>query len=253
MLGYPESVPRLAPDETRAWHRAMWSAGRTTAVAVGEFDLDQAASALAGCFAGHPPASPIEVALPGLAPATPEARCRVEERDKAQTAIATVFPGPTRIARDRHAAEVWAAWAGGLGGRLFEALRDRRSLAYTVVASPWQRRTAGALVTYIATSPEREEEARTAMLAELTGSAERPPDPAEVAGAINYLVGQAEVSRQSASSLAGEILDAWLQGTGLDELVDPGAPYRAVTPEAIQAVLAYLDAGARAEGVVRGR
>ena len=55
----------------------------------------------------------------------------------------------------RYVAEVWAAVASGLGGRLFEALRDRRSLAYTVFATAWQRGRAGALVSYIATAPER--------------------------------------------------------------------------------------------------
>jgi zinc protease len=140
-----------------------------------------------------------------------------------------------------------------LGGRLFEALRDRRSLAYTVAATPWQRHGAGALLTYIATSPEREAEARDAMVAELERFREVPPQPLEVERAVNYLTGQLEVSRQSAGALAGEILDAWLQGQGLEELVDGEAPYRAVTPERVHDLARrYLDAGARVEGVVRG-
>ena len=114
---------------------------------------------------------------------------------------------------ERAAAEVWAAVASGLGGRMFEALRDRRSLAYTVLASSWQRGRAGALVTYIATSPEREEEARAAMMQELERFAREPVSESELNQAINYLAGQAEVSRQSAGSLAGEILEAWLIGT----------------------------------------
>ena len=45
------------------------------------------------------------------------------------------LPRPPARDPDRTAAEVWAAVASGLGGRMFEALRDRRSLAYTVLAS----------------------------------------------------------------------------------------------------------------------
>jgi zinc protease len=200
------------------------------------------------------PSAVAEVNLPAVRPA-PAARpvTLVQERDKAQTALAMLFPGPGRLAADRHAAEVWATIAGGLGGRLFEALRDRRSLAYTVLASPWQRRGTGALLTYIATSPDREEEARQAMLAELELFRERAPEAAEVTRAANYLVGQTEVSRQSAASLAGEMLDAWLHGAGLEELVDSAAPYRAVRSEDVQQVAArYLDPEARVEGVVRG-
>jgi zinc protease len=143
--------------------------------------------------------------------------------------------------------------ASGLGGRLFEALRDRRSLAYTVLASAWQKARGGALVTYIATSPERETEAREQMLVELDRFAEEPVAEAELRGAVNYLAGQAEVSRQNAASVAGEILECWIAAGSLEEMADPGAAYRAVTAEDVQRLAASsLDPARRAEGVVRG-
>ena len=69
---------------------------------------------------------------------------------------------------------------------------------------------------------------------------------------MNYLSGQAEVSRQSAGAVAGEIVDAWLAGEGLQELEDPAARYRSVTADAIRDVAAAAFSGARAEGVIRG-
>jgi zinc protease len=175
------------------------------------------------------------------------------DRAKAQSAFAMIFPGPGRRAPERYAAEVWAAVASGLGGRLFEALRDRRSLAYTVLASAWQKARAGALVSYIATSPEREDAAREQMLAELRRFAEEPVAPGELARAVSYLAGQAQIRRQSAGALAGEILDAWISGDGLADLADPAAAYRAVTAEAVRSLAAAsLDPVRRAEGVVRG-
>jgi zinc protease len=246
-------VESLTPAEVRQWHEAMTSAGRVTVVAVGDLDPEAGAEALAGIFAGAPAAASLRPGLGGPPVDQPGPRLEVETRDKAQTALAMLFPGPDRRSPDRHAAEVWASIAGGLGGRLFEALRDRRSLAYTVAATPWQRYGAGALLTYIATSPEREAEAREAMLAELEGFRQVAPQPSEVERAVNYLTGQLEVSRQSAGALAGEILDAWLQGRGLEELVDGDAPYRAVTVERVHDIARrYLDFGARVEGVVRG-
>ena len=69
-----------------------------------------------------------------------------------------------------------------------------------------------------------------------------------------YLAGQAEVSRQQAGAVMGEILDAWLEGTGLEELEDPAAPYLRVTARQVGDIAArYLDPDRRAEGVVRGR
>jgi len=177
----------------------------------------------------------------------------VVERDKAQSALAMVFRGPSRRSADRHAAEVWAAVASGLGGRIFEALRERRSLAYSVMASSWQKGRAGALVTYIATSPEREAEARSAMLAELERFAAGPVTADELAQAINYLAGQAEVRRQHATAVAGDLLEAWLVGCGLEELENQAAAYHSVTASQIQRVAEQTFKGLiRAEGVVRG-
>ena len=129
-------------------------------------------------------------------------RARVVRRAKSQTALAMIFPGPSRRDPSRHAAQVWAAIASGLGGRLFEELRERRSLAYTVIASTWQRAGAGALVTYIATSPERESEAREAMLLELARFQEQPVTERELDQAVHYLGGQVEVQRDTGASVA---------------------------------------------------
>jgi zinc protease len=163
------------------------------------------------------------------------------------------FPGPSRSDSDRAAAEVWAAIASGLGGRLFEALRDRRSLAYTVMASAWGKARGGALLSYIATSPEREDEAREEMLKELARFTRERVSETELRQAINYLSGQAEVSRQSGSAVAAEILEAWIAGTGLKEMDDPAARFRAVTADDVLRVATrYLDSAHRVEGVVRG-
>jgi predicted Zn-dependent peptidase len=91
------------------------------------------------------------------------------------------------------------------------------------------------------------------MLLELRRFAEAPVTDVELEQAVSYLAGQALVHRQSAASVAGEMLDAWLAGTGLEELADPAAGYRAVTTAQVQAVAAgLLDPDRRAEAVVRG-
>ena len=253
--GLPGTLPSISGGDVREWHRRAFRDVRPVVVAVGEVDPERASEILAGAFGRHDKVAPAG-ALPVVAWVGGNGRggsSRVVERDKAQAALAMAFPGPSRRDADRVAAQVWAAVASGLGGRLFEALRDRRSLAYTVVATAWEKARAGALLAYIATSPEREEEAREEMLRELDRFAREPVSEGELRQAINYLSGQAEVSRQSGSAVAGEILEAWIAGTGLHEMEDPAARFRAVTADDVLRVAArYLDGARRVEGVVRG-
>jgi zinc protease len=118
----------------------------------------------------------------------------------------------------------------------------------------WQRGGAGSILTYIATSPEREEEARREMLIELEKFRHEPVTDVELAQAVNYLAGQAEVARQSSAAVAGEIVEAWIIGEGLQEIDDPGKRYRAVdAAQVMEVARTYLDPERRVEGVVRGR
>ncbi len=253
--GLPETLPAIGPADVRAWHATEVGGVRPVVIAVGDVEPARASDDLAGVFAARAaiaasePSETVEW-VPG---ASAEPPVRVVSRDKAQAALAMAFPGPPRRDRDRAAAQVWGAVASGLGGRLFEALRDRRSLAYTVVATAWQKARGGALLTYIATSPEREDEAREQMLVELSRFTREPVAEAELQQAVSYLAGQAEVSRQSGGAVAGEILEAWVAGSGLAELADPAAPFRAVDAEdVLRVAAASLDPARKAEGVVRG-
>jgi zinc protease len=251
--GLPETLPGITAADVRDWHERALLGVRPTVIAVGDVEPGRASDELAGVFAAREPLAPAGLVEPVEWMAGPGSPTRAISRDKAQAALAMAFPGPSRRDRDHAVAQVWGAVASGLGGRLFEALRDRRSLAYTVVATAWQKARGGALLTYIATSPEREEEAREQMLIELARFTAEPVAEAELCQAVNYLAGQAEVGRQSGGAVAGEILEAWLAAGTLEELDDPGAPYRAVSADDVQRVAAAsLDPARRAEGVVRG-
>ena len=253
--GLPETLPAITAADVRAWHEIALLGMRPVVLAVGDVDPDRASDQLAGVFGARPARAPaaLDERVEWRAGADEPSPSRVVSRDKAQAALAMAFPGPARRDRARAAAQVWGAVASGLGGRLFEALRDRRSLAYTVVATAWQKARGGSLLTYIATSPEREDEAREQMLLELDRFVREPVGEVELGQAVNYLAGQAEVGRQSAGAVLGELLEGWISAGTLRDFADPGAPFRAVSAEHIQEVAAAsLDSDRRAEGIVRG-
>ena len=130
VAGLPTTLPTITGADVRAWHRRAFLEVRPAVVAVGDLDPERVSELLAGTFGRRGDAMTTD-SLPAVAwigGNGGEVPSRVVTRDKAQAALAMAFPGPSRRDQDRATAEVWAAIASGLGGRLFEALRDRRSL-----------------------------------------------------------------------------------------------------------------------------
>jgi zinc protease len=177
----------------------------------------------------------------------------VEERSKAQTAIGFGFPGPTRGHPDVFPLRVLSNAISGLGGRLFEELRSKRSLAYAVAAYPVARWQGGAYVAYIGTSPEREAEAKQAMVRELLRcAAERLPED-ELERSKRYTIGAWQIRRQTNARQLADLADAVLFGAGLEELRDFEVRVRAVSAEDVRAAAErWLDPARLVVGVVRG-
>lgn len=246
LLGDPATIREMDAEQVRAWHaRAVRQ--RAVVVAVGDLEPEDLlnAGAVFADWQGAP-------ALPHADSPSWSAGVHAESRAKTQSALALAFPaGPAALA-DRSVLFVIAALLSGLAGRLFEELRERRALAYTVHAAPWIRVGAGAFLAYVGTSPEREEEARTAMLDALGRVAEGPLERDELARAQAYAAGMIAIRRQHAGSVALELTDAWMRGT-LDEFAAEEPNRRAVTGADIRRVARLLfDADRRAECVVRG-
>src|SRR6185503_646864 len=137
----------------------------------------------------------------------------VESRDRAQTALVLLFPGPTREDDARYSAGMIASVASGLGGRFFDELRDKRSLCYTVNAFSADRRLAGTFGAYIATSPEQENAARDGLLAEFRRLREEPVTEEELTRAQTYAVGVHAIRQQSGGAVLGDVVDAFLFGS----------------------------------------
>jgi zinc protease len=250
VLGSDESLRAITVGDVRTWHRRRVMEAAAVVAIVGDVDADLTAASAARAFAELLTAAPATIAPP-VWPST--VVTRVEQRDKAQTALALAFPGPARLDPERYTAQLIAGVASGLGGRFFEELRDRQSLAYTVHAFPSTRRLAGTFVAYIATSPDREETARAGLLAEFQKLREGAVTAEELERAQRYAIGTHAIRQQSAGSVLGDIVDAWLHGRGLEELGEYEGRMRAVTLEMIrQLAEKYFDPERRVEGVVRG-
>ena len=249
--GFESSLAAIDAAQVREWHRERVLQSHAVVVIVGDVDPGEAAAAAARHFSRIRPAERAPVATPDW-PDSPV--ISFESREKAQTALALAFPSPDRRDPDRYTARILSGIASGLGGRFFEELRDKRSLAYTVSAYPVERSLAGMFVSYIATSPAREDEARQGLLAEFAKLRDSPVTDEELARAREYAIGTHAIRQQSGAAVLGDILDAYLFGTSLEELTEHDSRIRSVTAEAIQALAQrYFDERKLVQGVVRGR
>jgi zinc protease len=248
-LGTEPTLGALSADTLRQWHRDRVATGEQVIVVVGDGDPDTLAAMATGAFTSLVPAPHRPIAAPSW---PTNGGCDAERRDKAQTALALVYPGPARNDARRFAAALVGGVASGLGGRFFEALRDRQSLAYTVMASPIVRPLAGLFAAYIATSPEKEDDARHGLLAEIKKLRDAPVAEEELERARTYALGSWAIRQESGGSVMGDIADAWLFGS-LNELVDFARQMRAVTVADLQAIaVEYFDPACRVEGAVLG-
>ena len=249
-LGTAERVASIDAEVVRAWHAASILAGESVLAIVGDAEPSELAELLAGAFVSLQPA--VHQTLE--APAPPAAPIEIiETRDKQQTAVAMLFPGPSRRDPSRYATALMTGIASGLGGRFFESLRSRQSLAYSVFVSASTLRKAGMLSAYIACAPERELEARAGLLSEFSAMRDAPVGADELERARTYAIGMHALRQESASAQLGDMVDAWCVGDGLAELDAEVPQLRAVTADdVLDVVRRWCDPDRRVEAVVRG-
>ncbi|MEO5509386.1 MAG: pitrilysin family protein [Longimicrobiales bacterium] len=247
-----QAVRNIDASMLQSWHRARVLHGEPWFFVVGDVtDPDAAASRIAEKLSVviHD-----GLTLPDRRPVWPiMPQVHAERRNKQQTAIALAFPGPERNHPDVDALRLLSSSVSGLGGRLFEELRSKRSLAYSISAFPLARWRAGAFIAYIGTSPEREAEARDGLIEQLGMLTTSVLDDAEVERAKEYTIGSWQIRIQTNAALLGDLVSAILLGTGLEEILGFEKRVRAITGEQMRAALARcIDPSRVVEGVVRG-
>jgi zinc protease len=247
--GTEASLARVTRDQIARWHQEKVRAAASVIAVVADGNADVIASLVAGAFGSL---RAVESAPPPK-PAWPAGAVEVvEPRERAQSAIAMLYPGPDRQDGDRFAASLIGGIASGLGGRFFDELREKRSLCYTVHTFLSERWRAGTFVAYIATSPAKELAARTGLLDEFRKIREGQVTAEELERAQTYAVGVQQIRMQSGGAVLGEIADAFLFGS-LSELDDVDRNVRSVTLADIQRVATqYFDPERRVEAIVRG-
>jgi predicted Zn-dependent peptidase len=128
VLGSPEIIRRLSREAVTAYLNDHYGAARMVLSASGNLDHDRVAELADRLLGGVPRDKPL--ASEAARYLGGEFR---QDRDLEQLHIVLGFPGPTLGDPDYYAAAVLStAFGGGMSSRLFQEVREKRGLAYTV-------------------------------------------------------------------------------------------------------------------------
>jgi predicted Zn-dependent peptidase len=163
-LGTETSVPEISRADIQAFWQAQFIPKGTVVAAAGKFDQHEMAEELETIFNPGGEAWPIE-----NPPSLPKMNQRKHHfKDSQQTQIAMAFPGVPHSHPDYYILRTAVGvLAGGMSGRLFTEVREKRALVYSVGAHTVSLRHQGAIYAFAGTTTPRAKETLTVMKNEL--------------------------------------------------------------------------------------
>ncbi|MCC6285499.1 MAG: insulinase family protein [Phycisphaerales bacterium] len=232
-LGEPGTLRAMTRDDLRReWARLAAPRGAVLAIA-GAATLDEAQRDLEPLLAGWSGAEA------GLAFEAEGERGYGHINDPSnQVHIYVAHDAPAETHEDAWLERiVVSVLSGGMSGRLFTEVREKRGLCYSVSAAYKAGKEFGAVTAYVGTTPERAQQSLDVLADELRrinrSGIEREEFERAVVGMKSRLVFSGESTGARAASLAGD----WLRLGRTRSLAELGAKVDAITLEAVNAYL----------------
>ena len=253
-VGSVVAVEKLKSDDVRKWFETNERKILPTIVIAGDTNGTSLVAPLADRLTNEDLTQRLLSRLPAPpAPAGISNRESVESISRQQTALVYGFPGATLTTVERFSLVVFQNIVSGLGGRFFDAIREKQGLAYSVTTANSFFARGGAVYTYAAFSPENENAVRLALEQEIERIRKDGVTPEEVKKAIAYSIGSYEMGMQTHNSMVLEYARAVYSGAGVPSVAGYSDQVRRVTPQLVQAVVRkYLDPSLLRVAVVRG-
>jgi len=251
-LGEPEGISRIGRAELVNRHRRLVTTGRCAIFFVGDITFAEAIKMTNKYFrnmnrseaGGGRPSYEIR----------PTESIKKEKRERAQSAQAISFLTCGAAHPDYAVMKVIQGIVSGMGGRLWDRIRDKNPLAYSVYAYQEPRLLSGNFTCYMATSPENADAARSSAIEVLKELADRPIAEEELATAKNYAAGSVRIGLQSNAALARQYSKWEMTGRGADRVDRYAAEIDGVTSEDIRrAAESYFAKPVFSVGIVEGK
>jgi predicted Zn-dependent peptidase len=192
VLGTVESIESLTRDDVDGWYRGRYTMPSIVVTAAGRVQhqqvLDLVTAAFGDRLAGDARPAPLRLGEP--APRKPARSTGLISRSTEQTHLLLGTPAMGRLDERRYAAAVMdAAVGGGMSSRLFQEIREKRGLVYSVGSSLTHYAGAGSFSVYAGCSKKRVPEVLRLVRDELARVAADGLSTEEVARAKGQLKG----------------------------------------------------------------
>jgi predicted Zn-dependent peptidase len=192
VLGTVASIEGLTREDVDGWYRDRYTMPSIVVTAAGRVEHQQLLELVTAAFgtrlSGN--ARPAPLRLGDLPPPRPSRPTGLISRRTEQTHLLLGTPSMGRLDERRYAAAVLdAAVGGGMSSRLFQEIRERRGLVYSVGSSLTHYAGAGSFSVYAGCSKKRVPEVLRLVRAELDRVAAEGLTPEEVARSRGQLKG----------------------------------------------------------------
>ncbi len=218
LTGTLESITALQRDDLLGYRGAHYHTGNTVVSAAGAVRHEEVLARVEKLLGPLPKGRRSRAkAAPALPPG--RIRIRIVERDTQQIHVAFAVPCCALHSEDRYATTLLnVLLAGNVSSRLFQELREKRGLCYSVSSNLSQYEDAGVLNFYIGLDAKNFEKALGLLCREFRRLREEPVRRAELNRAKEYAIGSSRMSLERTGSqnsrigyatvFYGEVVDA---------------------------------------------
>lgn len=246
IIGTADSVRNISAADLRAFLATRYVPGDMIVSAAGAVDHDRLVRHARALFGGLS-----HKVSQGHEPARFKGGTRISKKSFEQSHLLWAFEGPSYRDAETYTAQVFSGlFGGGMSSRLFQEVRERRGLCYSIESSAWGLSDTGLVGVHAATGPGKMAELIDVVGGELREVAVAGPEPAEMARAKAQLKAGLMMALESSSARAEQMARQLMIH---DRLVTPSelvASVEAVTAERVAAFAARLAAGRPAVAIV---
>lgn len=246
-LGSVQTVTAVNREDIAAFHEHHYVGSNIVVAACGPIQHDELEAQLAEWLHDRPPPPPLE----RVAPNGDQLELVAQHRDTEQAHVAMSWRALAQGDPDRFALAIGNhVLGGGTSSRLFDEVRERRGLAYSVGSGASLYSDTGLLTISLSTSHTKMGEVLAVVDDVIGGLCSDGPTEEELEVAVGYLCGSLLLAGEDTGNRMSRLGGAEVAGQPLMDVDEVVARVRAVTLADVHSVLGSVLGGQRTLAVV---